>query len=231
MSMKRPTNFDFMYAVRNTKIVCAPERLLDAFDQTSIRYTLLASPMDNPNQTRVREGILQTLPPRLVLPGAFSTQELEGFGPQAQEYLDFLKEHAEHIRVLQFSYRLRRESYSETLVSEPSEVVTERVKTAFKAKQNPSAALVVGVDEPWDVCLLHLFVRLVQASLPATLKSLEQREKAAFRERLPRDDRSEIERAFVAAERDPTLVKELGKMLKARGAFELYQDRFFGLLK
>ncbi len=229
--MKRPTQFDFVYAVRHTKILCAPERLLEAFDQTSVKYTLLAEPMDNPNQTRVREGTLQTFPPRLMLPGDLSSQELEGFGEQARSYLEFLKTHAAHIRVLQYSYRLRRESYTETLLNEPLEAVRTRAEAAFARKQDPYAALVLGVDEPWDVCILHLFMRLVHASVPATIKALETRSKQDFRERLPGEARQEIEHAFAAAERDPSLVKQLGRLLKERGVFELYQDRFFALIR
>ncbi len=229
--MKQPTQFDFMYAVRKTKVLCAPQRLLEVFDQTSIKYTLIASPMDNPNQTRVREGTLQTFPPRLVLPGNMTTQELEGFGPQAQDYLDFLKAHAQHIRVLQYSYRLRREAYTEVLLSEPLEVVRDRVKAAWETQKDPAHAIVQGVDEPWDVCLLHLFMRLVQASIPSTLKAMELREKQSFRDALPKDTQSEVERAFAAAQKDPTCIKDLGQFLKKQGLFEVYQDRFFALLK
>lgn len=227
---KRPTQFDFVYAVRHTEIVRAPERILDPFDQTTIDYTLLAEPMDDPGKTRVREGKLQTFPPRLVLPGDLSTQELEGFGPQAQQYLDFLKSHAAQIRILRYSYRLKREMYSETLLSEPLETVKARALEAQQRRQNPYGALVIGVDEPWDVCLLHLFMRLVQASVPRAIRAFETKAKSNLQERLPADDRNEIERAFAAAERDPSLIKPLGKLLKEKGLFELYQDRFFGLL-
>lgn len=227
---RTPTEFDFAYAVRHTRIVCAPERLLDPFDQTTIDYTLLAQPMDDPSQTRIREGKLQTFPPRLILPGELTTQELEGFGPQAQQYLDFLKEHASRIRILRYAYRLRREAFSETLVSEPIDAVCARAKAAFARRGNHAAALVMGVDEPWDVCLLHLFMRLVQASVPRAIQAFERQAKQAFREALPADDREEIERAFAAAAKDASLVKPLGKLLKAKGLFDVYQDRFFALL-
>lgn len=230
--MKRgPSEFDFVYAVRHTEILRAPKRLLDPFDQTTVDYTLLTQPMDDPTKTRVREGKLQTFPPRLLLPGNLSTQELEGFGPQAERYLAFLKSHAAQIRILRYSYRLRRETYSETLLSEPLEAVRDRASTALERKDNPMSALVVGVDEPWDVCLLHLFMRLVQASVPRAIHALEARAKADFRARVPGDDRAEIERAFAAAEKDETLIKPLGRLLKEKGLFELYQDRFFALLK
>ncbi len=226
-----PTPFDFSYAVRHTEIVCAPERLLDAFDQTVVDYTLLTQPMDDPSKTRIREGKLQTFPPRILLPGDLSLQELEGFGPQAQRYLDFLREHASRIRILRYSYRLRREAYSEHVVAEPLEGVRERLKAEFQAHvKSPYAALVVGVDEPWDVCLLHLFMRLVQASVPQAIQAFEEREKVSFRERMPKDARDEVERAFAAAEKDSALIKPLGRLLKEKGLFELYQDRFFALL-
>ncbi len=230
--MKRKTTaFDFVYAVRNTKIVCAPERLLDPFDQTTIDYTLLTEMMDDPSKTRIREGKLQTYPPRLVLPGELSTQELEGFGEQAQQYLHFLKEHASNIRILRYSYRLRREAYTETVVSDPLEVIKVRAKAAMTQAQNPYGALVVGVDEPWDVCLLHLFMKLVQASVPRTLTALTHRERVGMREQLPADDRREVEQAFAAAAKDASLIKSLGKLLKDKGLFELYQDRFFALIR
>lgn len=226
-----PNKFDFIYAVRNTAIVCAPKRLLNPFDQTTIEYTLLAQPMDDPHKTRVRVGTLQTYPPRLILPGDLSVQELEGFGPQAERYLEFLKAHASKIRILRYSYRLKREKYTEYLLSEPMEVIKARVKAEMEAKPNPYGALLVGVDEPWDVCLLHLFMRLVQASVPKALEQIEQRAKETFREQIPQNDRREIEAAFDAAARDPSLIKSLGKLLKEKGLFEVYQDRFFALMK
>ncbi len=228
---RHPTAFDFVYAVRNTRIVRAPKQLLDPFDQTMIDYTLLAEVMDDPSKTRVREGKLQTYPPRLLLPGDFSVQELEGFGEQAQQYLNYLKERATNIRILQYSYRLRREAYTETIVSEPLAVVKARAEAAMKEKHNPYGALVVGVDEPWDVCVLHLFMKLVQASVPRTLSVLTQRERQGARDRLPTDAKVEIERAFAAAEKDESLIKPLGKLLKEKGLFEFYQDRFFALIR
>lgn len=226
-----PSKFDFMYAVRHTTIVSAPRRLLDPFDQTTIDYTLLTQPMDDPNKTRVRIGKLQTYPPRLLLPGDLSVQELDGFGPQAERYLQFLQQHASKIRILRYSYRLKREKYTEHLLSDPIDVVKARVEAEARDKPNPYGAILQGVDEPWDVCLLHLFMRLVQASVPKALQQLETRAKHTLRHQLPPEDRQEIERAFSAAAQDPTLIKELGRLLKSKGLFELYQDRFFDLIQ
>lgn len=228
--MRKPNEFDFVYAVRHTEILHAPKRILDPFDQTTIDYTLIAQPMDNPNQTCIREGKLQTFPPHLILPQDLFTQELEGFGQQAQKYLEFLQQHASRIRILRYSYRLRRETYRETIVNEPIDLIREQTLERHKASTNPYAALVQGVDEPWDVCLLHLFMKLVQASVPKALDAIEKRAKSNFKEQLPQSDRAEIERAFAAAEHDRTLVPRLGNLLREKGLFEVYQDRFFALL-
>ena len=225
-----PTAFDFAYAVRNTEILYAPRRMLDTFNQTVIHYTLLTQPMDNPHQTCIREGTLQTFPPHLILPGKLSTPELEGFGPQAEHYLEFMRRHASRVRILRYSYRLKRETYRETLVNESIELIREQALERHKNGTNPYAALVQGVDDPWDVCLLHLFTRLVQESVPGALDALEKQAQAHFRERLPGEDRAEIERAFAAAAKDASLVKPLGVLLKEKGLFEVYQDRFFALL-
>lgn len=227
---RKPNKYDFVYAVRHTEILHAPKRILDPFDQTTIDYTLIAQPMDNPNQTCIREGKLQTFPPHLVLPQDIFTQELEGFGQQAQKYLEFLKQHASRIRILRYSYRLRRETYRETIVNEPIELIREQALARHTESTNPYAALVQGVDEPWDVCLLHLFMKLVQASVPKALDAIEKRAKNNFKEQLRPDDRSEIEHAFAAAEKDPSLIPQLGKLLRDKGLFEIYQDRFFALL-
>ena len=48
---------------------------------------------------------------------------------------------------------------------------------------------------------------------------------------MPQPDRDEVERAFAAAAKDPTLIKPLGRLLKEKGLFELYQDRFFALVR
>ena len=134
------------------------------------------------------------------------------------------------IRILRYSYRLRRETYRETIVNEPIELIREQALARHTESTNPYAALVQGVDEPWDVCLLHLFMKLVQASVPKALDAIEKRAKNNFKEQLRPDDRSEIEHAFAAAEKDPSLIPQLGKLLRDKGLFEIYQDRFFALL-
>ena len=85
---KQPTQFDFWYAVNNTEVVLAPRRHLETFGNTLINYHMVSELMDNVGQVRVREGRMQALRPQIVTPSAYSSMILEGFGEQAEKYLD-----------------------------------------------------------------------------------------------------------------------------------------------
>jgi hypothetical protein len=51
---KKPTQFDFWYAVNNTEVVLAPRRHLETFGNTLINYHMVSELMDNVGQVRVR---------------------------------------------------------------------------------------------------------------------------------------------------------------------------------
>ena len=45
------------------------------------------------------------------------------------------------------------------------------------------------------------------------------------------DVRQEIEEAFAAAAKDRSLVRRLGALLQKHNVFQVYEDRFFALMK
>ena len=153
-----------------------------------------------------------------------------GFGAQAQEYAEWLRQHENEMRILRYGYELKQEAYSEQVVSGTMEEVLERVKQEIERKNQPFQAVVKGVDDPWDVCVIHMFLMFARRSMEPNVRELEARRMFIARENVPSDVREEVERAFRAAERDASLTQALGKMLHARGVFEQYQDRFFALL-
>ena len=56
-------------------------------------------------------------------------------------------------------------------------VVAERVKAEVLAKHDPFAAVLEGVDEPWDVSLIVLWMNEVQRSAKTNLKELQEKGK------------------------------------------------------
>lgn len=228
---KQPTQFDFWYAVNNTEVVVMPSRHLETFGNTLINYHLVTELMDAAGQVRVREGRMQALRPQIVTPAAYSSMILDGFGEQAEKYLEWLREHEDQVRILQYGYTLKQESFSEQVVTDNLDAVVERVKKDVAARNDPFRAVVKGVDDPWDVCLVRLFWQVIQNSVQANFREMAAKRMFEIQDGLPHGVREEIETAFLAAGRDANLVKPLGRLLQQHNVFDQYQDRFFALVK
>ncbi len=228
---KKPTQFDFWFAVNNTEIVVPPKRHLETFGNTIINYHMVSELMDSIGKVRVREGRMQALRPQIITPSSYSTLMLEGFGEQAQQYLEWLKKHEDTVRILRYGYTLKQEAFSEQVLTDTTEAVLERVKTEVAAKKDPFAAVIKGVDDPWDVCLVRLFWTVIQNSAQANIRELHERRMFEIQDGLPAALRDEIEKGFQAAAKDPSLIKALGKLLQDNNLFERYQDRFFNLVQ
>ena len=215
--------FDFWYAVANTAVVVAPERRLETFGATIIDYRLVTEPMDSVGQVRVREGRVQAQRPEIVTPEDFLRTVLEGFdNPESERYLEWLRRHQGDLLILKYGFRIRRDAVNEQLLTDSVEAVVERIQKEMKERPSPFGALLVGVDEPWEVCLLKLLVEMVQRSAPGHARELRQD---------PHGYRREIEEEFHAASRDPSLIPRLAEKLRKHGLFEAYQDRFFSLVR
>jgi hypothetical protein len=229
--MNEKMTFDFWYAVNNTEIVLMPTRHLETFGTTMLRYHHISELMDTVNQVRVREGRMKANQPQVITPEAYSQTLLEGFGDEARRYVDWLREHEKEVRILQYGYRLTQEAFSEHVLTENIKAVVERVRSEVKQRGDPFSAVVRGVDDPWDVCLIKLFWEVIQISARTNVEQLTKQRMFDDVGGVPRGVRSEIESAFLAASRNPSLIPALGKRLQAYGLFEEYQDRFFSLVR
>ena len=223
--------FDFWYAVRNTKIVRAPARALETFGETLVNYHLVAELEDDPRKVRIREGRLAAHKPAIITPEAYVQDQMEGFGEQARQYLEFLKQNEDSIRILQYGYCLKQEAFSEQVVTASVPDVIDRVVARVKDENDPFTTVIRGVDEPWDVCLVHFFWLHANASAPVNVREFEKVRTQALMEATAPAVREDVERAFARAESDPSLVRELGAFLQREGVFERYQDRFFKLVR
>ena len=228
---KKPSQFDFWFAVNNTQIVLPPQRHLETFGNTIINYYLVSELMDAIGKVRVREGRMQALRPQIITPSAYSSTIMEGFGEQAHKYLEWLKQHEDSVRILRYGYTLKQEAFSEQVLTDSLEGVLSRVVEDVKGKSDPFAAIVKGVDDPWDVCLVRLFWDVIQNSAQANIRELRERHSQEMQEGIPASLREEIERGFKAASMDASMIKPLGKLLQDNGLFERFQDRFFNLVR
>ena len=229
--MSKDKSFDFWYAVNNTEVKLLPRQHLETFGTTTLNYHLISELMDAPNQVRVREGRFQAHRPQIITPQAYSQTALEGFGDEARKYIDWLKEHEQEIRILQYGYNLKQESSNEYIITDTLDAVVERVTQAVVSGSDTRSAVVVGVDEPWDVCIVRLFWEVIQESAPTNVKQMQQKHLFDQDHGVPHGVRTEIETAFAAAQKDPNQIKPLGQKLQLHGLFSQYEDRFFALVK
>ncbi len=222
---------DFWYAVNNTEIVVMPQKHLETFGATVLNYHLVSELMDSVGQTRIREGRMQAAQPQIITPQAYSNTMLEGFGEEASKYVDWLKEHEKDVKILQYGYTLKQESFSEHIVTKSKDAVVQEIKADIAAREDTLSALVDGVDDPWDVCLIKLFREVVQQSAHTNVQQMAKRNLFADGTGIPYNIREETQRGFLNASRDPSQVEALGAKLQEHGLFDTYQDRFFALLK
>ena len=219
-----PQEFDFWYAVNNTEVLELPRNRLETFGSTLINYHLVTELMDSVGQVRIREGRIQSFRPEILTPHSLLESPLaDGFrtGP-ADDFIRWLRQHEADLTLLKYGFKIRQETTTESVVSDSVENVVDRVRSALKSKDDPLAALVVGVDEPWEVCLLKLLFEVVRVSAPTNARDLRTD---------PDGTRHEIEHAFRRAGNDRAQLGPLAALLNRVVRFKDYEDRFFALVR
>ncbi len=228
---KQPTQFDFWYAVNSTEILTMPTRHLEAFGTTMLNYYLISELMDTTNQVRVREGRIMAYRPQIIAPSMLDNAILDNFGEEAEKYANWLRDHEPNLHMLLYEFKIRKEHFSEQILMDNVKAVTEKVNSTVKEKADPFSAIVRGVDDPWDVCLLKLMAEVIGRSIPVHIKKMKQRNLFGETDGTPNILRQEIEDAFLAASKDKSLSAALATKLQKAGLWEKYQDRFFSLVR
>ncbi len=224
--MDSKQQFDFWYAVNNTELVMKPTNRLETFGDTVVNYHLVCELMDSVDKVCVREGHLKALKPEIITPQSLGQMDLEDFGQDARQYADWLAEHGGDLKILQYGFRIQKQEIKKYVVTDHLDNVMDRVKAEVGAKDDPLSAILIGVDSPWEVCLLKLMVELVQHSAQGNIQDIRQ-QAASMKNSLLEN----IERGFLEASRDPSKINPLAEQLKQNDLWEKYEDRFFALVK
>lgn len=224
--MNSKQQFDFWYAVNNTELVATPTNRLETFGDTVVNYHLVCELMDNVNKVVVREGQLKALKPEIITPQSLGQMDLEDFGQDAEQYADWLAQHSGDLKILQYGFRIQKQEIKEYVVTDHLDNVMDRVKAEVEAKDDPLSAILIGVDSPWEVCLLKLMVDLVQHSAKGNILDI-QHQATTLKNNLSES----IERGFLETSREPSGINALAELLKKNGLWDKYEDRFFALVK
>ncbi len=172
--MSSNPDYDRWYAARMTRILLSPSHKLETFGNTLVNYHLISELDDHPGKIRVREGRLEAHQPLVIAPH-FSEITTEGFGDEARAYVEWLKMNEDNMRILRYGYCLRTDNFSEQVVTDSLAAVTERVKAEVVASRDGFAAVLQGVDDPWDVALVELWRREVDRSADKNIRELDEK--------------------------------------------------------
>src|SRR2546426_210917 len=155
---------DFQYAIENTQVILAPERQIATFGSTSFNFYLISELMDQVDQVRIRNGKIHAERPQILTPDHFSRLLLEGFGEKAQRYVEQLRDQMRNIAVLRYGFQFRKTDVTEETIRDSVDAVISRTKRRVENSQEPLSAVIQGVDDAWEVCLLKFTIDMIERS-------------------------------------------------------------------
>jgi hypothetical protein len=169
------TRDDFDYAIENTHVIVAPHRQIETFGNTSFNFCLISELMDRVDHVRVRNGKIHAERPRILTPEHYSRLLLEGFGEKAERYIEQLREHARNVAVLRYGFQFRKTDLSEQTLRDSIDTVINRAKRRVESANEPLSAIIQGVDDAWEVCLLKFTIDMVERSAGNNLGDFRKR--------------------------------------------------------
>ena len=169
------TRDDFDYAIENTHVLVAPEQQIATFGTTSFNFYLISELMDRVDQVRIRNGKIHAERPQILTPEHFSRLLLEGFGEKAQRYADQLREYARNIAVLRYGFQFRKTNVTEETIRDSVDAVITRTKRRVEDAEEPLSAVIQGVDDAWEVCLLKFTIEMIERSAGENIGDFKRR--------------------------------------------------------
>src|SRR3954465_3812722 len=169
------TEDDFQYAIENTRVILAPERQIATFGSTSFRFYLISELMDQVNEIRVRDGRIHAERPQILAPEHYYRLLLDGFGDKAARFVDSLRERTRDMAVLRYGFQFRKTDVVENRVRASMDAVIERTRRQVEESNEPLSAVIQGVDDAWEVCLLKFTIDLIERSSGGNLGDFRKR--------------------------------------------------------
>jgi len=100
---------------------------------------------------------------------------LEGFGEKAERYVSQLRDSARNVAVLRYGFQFRKTDLSEQTLRDSIDAVINRTRKRVETANEPLSAVIHGVDDAWEVCLLKFTIDLVERSSGSNLGDFRKR--------------------------------------------------------
>lgn len=165
---------DFQYAIENTSVIVSPSRLIQTFGTTSFKFFLISELMDSVDEIRIREGRVEADRPQILTPERLSRLLLEGFGEKARQFAETLQSNPQLAAFLKYGFQFSKKDVTETFAHDKLEAVVGRVREQVAAS-DVSTAVIQGVDEAWEVCLLKFSIDMILRSAAGNMDDFRKR--------------------------------------------------------
>lgn len=153
------------YAIQNTRILYAPERRIDTFGDTRFEFLLISEPMDSVGHCRVRAGWVEASRPRILRPADLLGVEMEGFSAEARQFMEWMKQRGAKLQaLLKYGFRLQRSDVRVEYLHEDVREVGDRMVAEAAKNGDCYRAVILGVDDAWEVSLLCFMIEMIQQS-------------------------------------------------------------------
>ena len=98
-------------------------------------------------------------------PADLRSIETEGFSIEAARYFEWMEAQGARLRALfEYGFRFGRSDVNEELVHDSLAEVADRVVKESLNSGDPFRAVIAGVDDAWEVSLLHFMLEMIQKS-------------------------------------------------------------------
>jgi hypothetical protein len=212
-----------------TFVVRPPRRTLETFGPTTVRYYLVTEPSyGEENEAVVRSGTVVSERPRLVTP-TYLENLFRGF-QHGLEFAAFLRAvYGPSAPGLMYQYT---NTFGDLeIVSDSPRLVAGRIAERLDREEEPMGAVLMGVDQFWDISLMKFIHDLTLAAAGKHVKDLGRAGLLEFEGNVPREALARIEEMFSAVRAGQLAPVELKLELDRWGLFEAYEDRFLSLFR
>ena len=228
-------NPQFLKVLMDTVVVKMPKQTLASFGTTVVTYNMVTRPLyqalDADKQTEeavLRRGTVKAERPQIVTPQFLA--RTQGFGEEAQEFMRelILRGQADDPGLL---YTYSNEPIQMEIIANRPQDVADRISQQIDSESRPLEAVILGVDELWDVSLMKFIFDLTNSSAPSNAADFTSSGRMQVDNGVPMDARLRIRDLFHqvrSGNLDPAV---LHQELEAWQLFDEYQDQFFHALK
>ena len=226
---------DLIKAVQKTRVARKPLQYLDTFGTTIINYYVITEPIysdidELKKETVVRTGRVNSGKPEIVTPTY--ALNLKGFSSEAYKYLEFISNKF-GVNSPGVLYQYKNEPGKINILNGSVDEVSNNIIKELNTKKDKLTAVIVGVDELWDVSLLKFIHDFTSESLVSNINEFNSRGLLQPQDQfggVPKAAVQRIEILFnqVGFGADPEILK---KELDRWGLFDHYEERFLNLFK